>query len=91
MDLDGDGTISRSDMALSVKSLFKISLTRKQLNALCSKFGAEGSKRVDYNRFVEVVRDLAVASPLTSSSYGAGEDLERTGGRAWGEALLPER
>ncbi|GMH78860.1 hypothetical protein TL16_g07959 [Triparma laevis f. inornata] len=79
MDLDGDGSISRSDLALSIKNLFNINLTRQQLNALASKFGMSSSRRVNYSKFVDTIRDLATASPLTSSSYGAGEDLHRGG------------
>lgn len=37
------------------------------------------SRRVNYSKFVDTIRDLATASPLTSSSYGAGEDLHRGG------------
>lgn len=70
-------SISRSDLALSIKTLFNITLTRPQLNALASKFGMSSNRRVNYSKFVDTIRDLATASPLTSSSYGAGSDLHR--------------
>jgi len=67
LDNDGDGTISRSDLAISLKTLFNLNLSREQLNSLCSKFGCTGGKRVDYSRFVDCVRDLATSRPLTSA------------------------
>jgi len=60
MDIDGDGSISRSDLAQSLKRMFNISLTNSQLNALCVKFGfTRMNRRVNYNMFVDTVRDLA--------------------------------
>eukprot|EP00520_Triparma_pacifica_P018755 CAMPEP_0118663770 /NCGR_PEP_ID=MMETSP0785-20121206/17621_1 /TAXON_ID=91992 /ORGANISM="Bolidomonas pacifica, Strain CCMP 1866" /LENGTH=324 /DNA_ID=CAMNT_0006557561 /DNA_START=42 /DNA_END=1013 /DNA_ORIENTATION=- len=77
LDLDADGSISRSDLALSLKKLYNIDLTREQLNGLASKFGCGKGRRVDYSCFVDCIRDLATTHPLTSSTYGSGPSLVR--------------
>ena len=75
-DVDNDGSISRSDLALSLHTLFDITLTNPQLNSLCTTFGITStSARVEYGKFVDVVRDVATSQPLTSSAYGSGSDL----------------
>ena len=79
MDESNTGTITRSDLASSIHDLYNITLSPAQLDALCLSFGISGSTSdsVNYSKFVDVVRDLATLQPLTSSSYGAGNDLHR--------------
>ena len=79
MDVSATGTISRSDLAISIKQLFNIVLTKRQLNSLATQFGISGSSHVRYSEFVATIRDMATAQPLTSSSYGAGDTLQRGG------------
>lgn len=44
---------------------------------------SKGSRpgRVNYSTFVDCVRDLATSRPLTSASYGAGENIIRDSGK----------
>jgi Ca2+-binding EF-hand superfamily protein len=79
MDESNTGTITRSDLASSIHDLYNITLSPAQLDALCLSFGISGSTSdsVNYSKFVDVVRDLATLQPLTSSSYGAGNDLHQ--------------
>jgi len=91
MDLDNDGSISRSDLAISMQSMFGIRLTPRQLNALSSKFGMsvnERMGRINYSTFVNVINDLAVSKPLTSSAYGAGETLDTSHNDTWDKTSL---
>jgi Ca2+-binding EF-hand superfamily protein len=74
MDIDGDGSISRNDLNKALQEKFGIELSRRDLDAICTKYGCSDSRKVKYEDFVRFIRETATTFPLTSSAYGAGSE-----------------